>query len=114
MQPYQGMEVNKDVVALIVNAFSLVRMGLLLDIIGVGMLFYTSSFKRISQEYIYESLLPGVKEPQEQYLPPEEYKTHKRKVIATGESVRKNHRRNRLGLVLVSVGFFLQLVGTFF
>jgi len=110
-----------------VNVQCLTQFGLILDILGVTLLFFATTYRRIEEEFGYGlaqetvdmatvtvenpetgEVVTGVLEPGGQKI-----EDLKRQLPDMGRRVRGNHARARVGLGLIVSGFVIQLVGTF-
>ena len=87
--------------------------GLSLDIVGVVILFIASSTKRIEAEISYRSMKVFMQEAVE-WEWSESLETARRSLPRLKRSVQRNRRALRLGLVMIVIGFVLQLIPHFF
>lgn len=85
--------------------------GLSLDIVGVVILFIASSTKRIEAEISYRSMKVFVHEAVEW---DESLEAARRSLPRLNRSVQRNRRALRSGLVMIVIGFVLQLIPHFF
>ena len=96
---------------------SLAGAGLILDIVGVCLLFRTTSMKHVEAELDFNmiKLLTDKREERRQAgelveLSELDSEEHKHRLSRTEQIVRRNHLWMRVALALVVVGFFLQLI----
>ena len=100
-----------------VMSLGLAGAGLLLDIVGVCLLLLTTSMKRIEAELAFNmmKLLTDAREERRQAgalveLSELDSEEHKHRLSTTEQIVHRNHRWMRVALVLIVVGFLLQLL----
>jgi len=88
---------------------ALTFVGLIFDVVGVGILFIYTSTKTIEAEFSYKLVREFTDETVE-WLESYSFEEHKERLEFARRGVAKNRRRARGGLVLVMVGFILQAV----
>ena len=84
--------------------------GLVLDIIGVCILFRTTSVKRVEAEIVFTVMsetTDEIVEWNESYS----FGEHKRRLANAGRRVRRNIHWGQFALFLILAGFVLQLLG---
>ena len=81
--------------------------GLLVDILGVSILLFCTSIKKIEAELSYK-VVRALTDEDGEWVLPYSVEEHEEASERTRTSVAKNRRRGRYGLVLVGVGFVLQ------
>ena len=91
--------------------------GLTLDLVGVCLLLWTTSMKRIEAELAFNMMksLTDKREERRQAgelveLSELDSEEHKHRLSGAGQIVRRNRRRMRYALILVFFGFLLQLL----
>lgn len=87
------------------------RIGLTMDIVGVLILFVCTSTRRIEAEIVYEAMRDITDETVE-WGHSYSFQEHKRRMENSYRSIRRNRRFGRFGLILITMGFLLQLIGT--
>ena len=87
--------------------------GLLLDILGVGVLFYSTSTKKIEAEISVELVRSANPKPGEEWLSSINYEDHMRALLDSQQRVRRNRRLQRVALVWTVIGFGLQAAALF-
>lgn len=108
------------------NTQCLTQFGLMLDILGVVLLFLATTHRRIEAELSYGLLKGTIDRMTKTISDPETGETITvlmepdpqtdevvRQLPVIGRRVRRNHIRARVGLGLIVLGFIIQLVGTF-
>ena len=73
----------------------LTGMGLVLDIIGVGLLFFATSSKHLEAELSYKLVVAFTDEGGE-WLQPYSFEEHKRSLAALEQQIRRNQMRQRI------------------
>ena len=89
-----------------------IGLGLILDIMGVTLLFFTTSMKRIEAElsiYVLEYLVAPSDDPEREY--PFVLQEKERELIERRQSVQRNRLIQRSALAAVIVGFAFQGAG---
>ena len=90
----------------------LTAIGLGFDIVGVSVLFFTTSQRHIEAELSF-SLVEGFTSEDDEWTMPYSYEEHKRMLSETEKEIKRNRVFQRLGLGLVTLGFTMQAVGLF-
>ena len=100
-----------------VMGLGLAGAGLTLDLVGVCLLLWTTSMKRIEAELAFNMMksLTDKREERRQAgelveLSELDSEEHKHRLSGAGQIVRRNRRRMRYALILVFFGFLLQLL----
>ena len=86
--------------------------GLVFDIIGVGVLFFTTSTKHLEAELSFK-LATAFTDEGGEWLQPYSFEEHKRSLSIVKKRIRCNQLYQRSGLGLIVWGFILQAVGLF-
>ena len=86
--------------------------GLVFDIIGVGVLFITTSTRKLEAELAFKTVAAFTNEGEE-WVQPYSLEEHKRSLAVAEERVRRNQLLQRSGLGLIVLGFMLQALGLF-
>ena len=86
--------------------------GLVLDIIGVGVLFVTTSSRKLEAEMVFKSLAAFTNDGEE-WVHPYSFEEHKRSLAIAEESIRRNQQWQKFGLGLIILGFILQALGLY-
>ena len=85
--------------------------GLVLDMIGVVVLFFCASTKKIEAEISY-GILKHFTDKAGEWVHSFSYEEHQRGMARLCKSIRRNRIGLKSGLVLIIVGFLLQLIAT--
>ena len=75
--------------------------GLVFDIVGVGMLFYSTSTRRIESEILFPAFLEFSQRDEKE----------QRELARWGNQIRRNIRMQRVALLSIIFGFVLQAAG---
>ena len=89
---------------------NLVRVGLVMDMVGVVILFYCTTTRKIEAELANKIALDLADDPGE-WLHEVSFANFKTGVASAYRSVQRNRMIARLGLVLIVAGFVLQWIG---
>ena len=86
--------------------------GLVMNIIGVGILFVTTSSRKLEAELAF-NLVKDCTNEGEEWLQPYSFEEHKRSLAIAEQRIRHNYRWQWSGLGLVILGVILQGLGLF-
>lgn len=86
--------------------------GLVFDIIGVGVLFITTSTRKLEAELAFKTVTAFTNEDEE-WVQPYSFEEHKRSLAIVEERVRRNQLLKKSGLGLIVLGFMLQALELF-
>ena len=91
------------------DTLGLAGAGLVLDIIGVSLLFWTSLPRRVAAE-ISVKLVREFTSEGEEWVHPYSFEEHKQRLARAEQAVRRNTRMSLSALAVIIVGFVLQLL----
>ena len=92
------------------DTIGLAGASLVLDIIGVCLLFWTTSARRVETEIVFRTMSDFKIEENEEWVHPYSFEEYKQGLARTGQAISRNRRVSLLGLALIIVGFVLQLL----
>ena len=85
--------------------------GLLLDIVGVSLLFYTSLPRHVEAEMAVRMMSELTKDAEgKEWGFPYSFEEHKQRLARSEQAVRRNTNGSRFALGMILVGFVLQLL----
>lgn len=95
----------------IAYTLGLAGFGLLLDIIGVWLLFWTSLPRRVEAEIAVRIMSKLTEDFRGgEWVHPYSFEEHKQRLAKAEQTVRRNTHMSRFALLLILVGFVLQLL----
>ena len=93
---------------------NLIGIGLIIDIIGIIIIFICTSSRKIEADIVYRAMRHLTDEMTGgEWLYKESFETHQKRLDNTRKKVGKNTFYLRSGLIILILGIFFQLIGTY-